>query len=167
MRNLFIVFLITGIWHGAGIGYLLWGITHGICVVIERCVRDKELYKRIPAVLKWAVTMFIVFSGWQVFRLPDTEQLLKFLSIMFGTVSFETITFTWKWYFTTRVVVMMLIGSLGATVLNFELFRNLYKKINTNALTFILQEIVILLLLILSVLYIVNSTYSPFIYFQY
>ena len=72
--NLFIVFLITGVWHGAGAGYLCWGIAHGICIVAERCVRDKKLYKMIPGVVKWAVTTLIVMLGWQVFHIAGMSE---------------------------------------------------------------------------------------------
>ena len=167
LRNLFIVFLLTGIWHGAGLGYLLWGIMHGVCVVLERCVRNKRSYQKVPAVLKWAATMFIVFLGWQTFRLPDTTQLIEFFKVMFGMTRFDMITFTWEYYFTVRVWVMIIVGCLGATVLSFKFFVDLKEKINQNKVLYTIQEAGVLVLMILSVLYIVNSTYSPFIYFQY
>ena len=167
LRNLFVVFLLTGIWHGAGLGYLLWGITHGVCAVIERSIRDKKFYQKIPKVVKWAATMFVVFIGWQTFRLPDMGQLVGFFKIMLGLTSFEMITFTWEYYFTTRIVVMILIGCIGATLFSRKFFETSLAKVNQNKALFALQEVGILLLLILSVIYIVNSTYSPFIYFQY
>ena len=167
LRNLFIVFLLTGIWHGAGLGYLLWGIMHGICVVVERCIRNKKFYQKIPSVLKWGVTMFIVFLGWQTFRLPDMEQLINFFKIMMGITHFDTITFTWKYYFTFRVGIMIVIGCLGATFFSLKLFDRVKSQIRQSKFLFAVQEIGVLALFVLSVVYIVNSTYSPFIYFQY
>lgn len=51
--NLFIVFFITGVWHGAGMGYLFWGVLHGVCVLGERCLKDTSFYNKIPSYIKW------------------------------------------------------------------------------------------------------------------
>lgn len=165
--NLFIVFLVTGIWHGSGWGYLCWGIMHGICVVVERCIREKKFYQRIPKVIKWAVTMFIVMMGWQVFRLSGLSACIDFGKIMLGLTSFESINFTWQYYFTRKVVILALIGFLGATLLAWEKIKSLYQKIAALKSGFFIQEVLLLIVFVICILFIVNSTYSPFIYFQY
>lgn len=165
--NLFTVFLLTGIWHGAGWNYILWGVINGIFVVGERCVRDKQWYVKIPAGVKWIVTMLIVFISWEVFRLPYLSDIRQYLGIMFGMIRFNAIDLTWQYFFEFKIIILMIAAILGATVLSSQKIKEVSYTINRSAVLFIVQEIIILLCGIISVMCIVNSTYSPFLYFQY
>lgn len=165
--NLFTVFLLTGIWHGAGWNYILWGVINGIFVVGERCVRDKQWYVKTPAAVKWLVTMLIVFISWEVFRLPYLSDIRQYLGIMFGMIRFNAIDLTWQYFFEFKIIILMIAGILGATVLSSQKIKEVSYTINHSAVLYIVQEIMILLCGIISVMCIVNSTYSPFLYFQY
>lgn len=165
--NLFIVFLVTGIWHGAGWNYICWGVLNGICMVIERCIRDKKFYQKIPSVIKWVFTMFIVLISWQIFRFPDLKDAGEFLRIMFGTVHFESLNFTSPYYFTVKMIVLMLIGIVGAVFLQGRYVERLQCKIRRSKILYSVQEVVLLGLMVTAVIFVVSSTYSPFIYFQY
>ncbi|MGN0789741.1 MAG: MBOAT family O-acyltransferase, partial [Christensenellales bacterium] len=59
--NIAIVFLLTGIWHGAGWTYILWGAINGFCNIIEKLIADKKFYVKTPTVIKWVLTMAITF----------------------------------------------------------------------------------------------------------
>lgn len=76
--NLIIVFLISGLWHGAGWTFLLWGAGHGLIMVIERIVGEKRL-ARLPRLLRWAVTFFFINVLWVFFRAPSVEEALALL----------------------------------------------------------------------------------------
>lgn len=165
--NLFIVFLLTGIWHGAGWNYILWGVINGICVAGERCIRDKQWYIKIPAVLKWMAAMFIVFISWEIFRLPYISDIRQYLGIMAGVIKFSRIDLTWRYFFEFKIITLMIIGILGATVLSFQKIKKLAFAVNQSTIWYIVQEILVLLCGVVSVMCIVNSTYSPFLYFQY
>ena len=165
--NLSIVFLLTGIWHGSGWGYLCWGILHGICMIIERCIRNNKVYLKIPGFIKWFLTMFIVMIGWQVFRLGDLPQCIEFGKIMFGVTEFSAVNFTYQYYFTAKIIFLMIVGVIGAVLLASDRIKRIYSRFAITKCGFIIQEIALLLLFALCILFIVNSTYSPFIYFQY
>lgn len=165
--NLFIVFLITGIWHGAGWHYILWGGLNGVCVIVERCVRDKKLYQQIPYVIKWAATMFIVLISWEIFRLPAGKDILGFFEVMFGIVKFQKVDFTIVYFLTPKLVTFVAVGVLGATVLHHKRLYALGQRIQESKVLFVFQEIFLFSLMVLSFIFMVNSTYSPFIYFQY
>lgn len=165
--NLFIVFLLTGIWHGAGWNYIFWGCINGCCVVFERCVQKKSWYLKIPAVIKWGITMFIVFISWVFFRLPYMSDILQYLGIMFGTIQFEQIDLGWKYFFDYKIIVFMAIGLLGATVLSCDWIKKKVMTLNNSTPGFMVQEILLLTLGVITVMCMVNSTYSPFLYFQY
>lgn len=167
LMNLFIVFLVTGIWHGAGWNYIYWGILNGICMIVERCIRNKKFYVKIPYVIKWAITMFIVLISWQIFRMDAIQDGFDFLKIMFGIASFEVVNFSFVYYFTPKMILLVTIAILGATFLHKGWFQNVYLKVNSSKALFVIQELVLFALMILAVIFMVNSTYSPFIYFQY
>lgn len=167
LRNLFIVFLFTGIWHGAGWNYILWGVINGLCVVFERCVRDKKWYVKIPGAVKWFVTMFIVFISWEIFRLPYLSDIKQYLGIMLGQVNFEYIDLTCLYFFDKRAVILMAIGIIGATLLGSKYCKKAEEMVNRKPALYIVQELGVFLLGIIVVLCMVNSTYSPFLYFQY
>ncbi len=69
--NLMVVFLASGLWHGAALGFVVWGALHGAFMVCERLMGDR--YSRCPAWLRWGVTMFGVFVAWGFFRLDLTQ----------------------------------------------------------------------------------------------
>lgn len=148
--NLFIVFLITGIWHGAGFNYILWGTLNGVCVVIERCIQDKNWYKKIPSFIKWMATMFTVFISWQIFRFDNAINNFK---IMFGITKFPTVNFTYQYYFDAQMTVFIIMGILGATLLHNKMFKKCYDKINTTPALYMTQEIILLVLGIIVVQY--------------
>ncbi len=164
--NLFVVFFVTGIWHGAGWGYLCWGMMHGACVIVERCFKGKSFYEKIPAGVKWIVTMFIVMIGWEFFRLGSFSETLEFIKTMFGIVGFENINFTFRYYFSAKIIILMIIATAGATVLGTGWMQQ-RKETFANSGGYIVKQAVYMVLFVVAILFMVNSTYSPFIYFQY
>ena len=167
LRNLMIVFLLTGVWHGAGRTYLLWGIINGIAVVIERVLKGKKVYELIPKFIKYIFTMFLVLMLWNFFRFPTVEEITVFMDIIKGKVVFDNIYYTWRHYFDARMIVFTVIGILGATLLGSPRIKALYGKLSEKKWFYLASELVLILLFVVSVLFVVNSTYSPFIYFQY
>ncbi len=167
LRNLFLIFLLTGIWHGAGWNYILWGVLNGGCVMAERCVRDRTWYRRTPGAVKWAATMAVVYFSWIPFRLTSLSDIRGFLSIMLGFADFPCIDLAFAYFFEFKVLVLMGIAIAGATVLAWEPFRRLAVWAEQRPLSLAAQEILLLILAAVDVMCIVNSTYSPFLYFQY
>lgn len=167
LRNLFIVFLLTGIWHGAGKTYILWGIINGLFVVLERVVSNKKVYQKTPEFVKYVFTMLIVMLFWQLFRFERISEVASMFGIIFGIVKFDRIFYTWKYYLNARIILFMLIGILGATILGNSRIQMQYQKFQSTKIGYVVQETVLILLFILSICFMINSTYSPFIYFQY
>lgn len=165
--NLGIVFIITGIWHGAGFVYIFWGCLHGACIIIERCVRDKKFYTETPKPIKWFITMFVVNIGWEAFRTNGFGALLEFYKIMFGIIQFDEVHLEWIYFFGTKAIVLTLIGIVGAVALKWKCFDKIKSMLNHNMRGLVIQEFVLLMLMVASILCMVSSTYSPFIYFQY
>ena len=167
LRNLMFVFILTGIWHGAGWNYILWGVINGVLVVLERVMRNKNWYQRIPGALKWIGTLFIIMLLWQLFRFPYLTDIGHWALLLCGRIKYEKILFTWRYFFTKRVICLLIIGALGALFLGEPWIQKQYKRFASTKLGYAIQEMVLLLLFGLAILCMVNGNYSPFIYFQY
>ena len=165
--NLGVVFALTGIWHGAGWTYILWGAINGVIVIVEHMIKDKEFYKKIPDFVKYTVTMLIVLCFWQFFRCYNLSEVATVLKTALGIEKATFIPYTWKYFFDLRMIVFMIIGTLGATVLGSSKLKEKYNKFACTKIGCIVQETGLVLLLIVSLMFVVSATYSPFIYFQY
>ena len=175
--NLFIVFLTTGLWHGAAWGYLVWGIWHGIFVLLERYFGKKFKNIKIPGIIGWAYTMLVIFIGFVVFKLEEIPPALEYLSVMFGIKKTQYTAFGPAFYLDNKVIFIFVVSVLACLPWK-EYFMTFTSKHSENALVkavYACPEIVIetvkrvllLILLVLSFMYIVNSTYNPFIYFRF
>lgn len=161
--NLFVVFLVTGIWHGAAWTFILWGLWHGLFILIERASRNKEWYTKIPSLIKYIVTMLIVVIGWVLFRADDLNQAIGYIGTMFGLVNAKEITFQYAYFINKKFLFWIFISSIGSL----PFISNKIKKYKGNSKFEIISTVVVLALFIISIIFIVNSTYSPFIYFQF
>ena len=85
LRNLAVVWLLTGLWHGASWNFILWGVYYGVLLIIEKYVLSKILDK-LPSVVRVLYTIFIVVIGWCLFYFVDFKSLAKALGIMFGAL---------------------------------------------------------------------------------
>lgn len=162
-RNIFIVFLLTGIWHGANFTFLAWGIWYAILQVIERLFLRKVLDKNPIKPLNWLYTMFCVGLGWVFFNSPNIMVAGKFVAQMF---SFKAGEYSILSFLSMKVIIALIIGIIFC-----GFAQRLYKHfIKVSTKTFWIQavsgifEAVILVLCILSM---VSGTYNPFIYFQF
>ena len=160
--NLMIIFLATGIWHGAGFCYLVWGMWHGIFMVAERMFLRKKLSK-IPAFLRHCYVMAVTGIGWVFFRAGSFTRAVRMLMAMFtfrkGTalpLPMFVSTGTWA-VFAIAVILLFPTEKLwakGKTRLGRKAADVL--EIGTE-----------ILLLLLSVLFLSGGSYSSFIYFQF
>ncbi len=167
--NLFIVFLLTGIWHGANYTFILWGLAHGIIIILERAVKDKTWYKKIPSVIKWFFTMFFVFLAWILFMSPDIESAGSIYQALF-THTKGSVDFTWRYFGSRKILTVILIAGLGALLGLLDKRESLKKKVSdffSKPYIVWIKYALLLALLILDILFLVNSSYSPFIYMQF
>ena len=161
--NLFAVFLVTGLWHGAAWNFIFWGLWHGIFIIIERAIRNKDFYKRIPVQIKWLATIFIVIIGWVLFSASSFTEALEYIGIMFGIVKCSTINFSMTYFINKKLIFWILISIIASTPLT----SNIIEKYKGYKYFEIIKSIVLLILFVISIIFVVNSTYSPFIYFQF
>ena len=165
--NLAVVFGLTGLWHGSTKNYILWGAVNGGVVLLERLIQDKRWYQKVPGVIRWLITMGITFFCWQFFRFASLSDVFRNTRIMCGILRFDEIYYTWEYYFDKQIMVFAIIGIVGAILFGDKRIQEGYRRFTARSFGFVVQEIVLLLLFCVAILFVVNSDYYPFIYFQY
>lgn len=155
--NLFIVFVITGIWHGAAYTFLVWGILQGLVVVVERKLDDSNI--RFPLTLRFALTITITYFSWIIFRSPNISSFIDYLKVMFGITKYDVINFTYQWYLNKRTIFLLIIS----TILSFIKIDDLWRNSNR----YLSKKMIFITIFALTIIYMVNSNYSPFLYFQF
>jgi len=158
--NLFIVWLLTGIWHGANWTFVLWGLLYFVILVFEKTTGlDKILEKRLH-VLPHIYTLLFVMFGWVLFRSDDISAAFSYIKGMFGTpVLSEDISLLHQFIGEYVIVFVLSFGFLIP-----------WKKIipvNKIRIYGVIKDVLLLLLFLLSVAYIMKGSYSPFIYFNF
>lgn len=167
LLNLAVVFLLSGLWHGEGVCYILWGVLHGTCRLTEKSLEDTAFYRRVPGIVKYLLTMLVVMIGWQAFRFESTSSVLRLVQSMFALAPQTWINYSFSYYFNPEIITLTVIASLGAVVPAIPEIRQLPRRLAENKAWFVAQEIGLTVLMAISVVFMINSSYTPFIYFGY
>lgn len=159
-RNLSIVFLLTGFWHGAAWQFIVWGVYHGVFQVIEK-IGFGNVLKKIPRVFRHIYTMLVVVVGWVFFRADNLSKAMAYLKNMFAFdfSNFDSLPITEQ---STSIFWICLVVSLIASVTKMEFLK---KFKFWNNVTF--ERLRYLALWMISVLYLTGLSYNPFIYFKF
>ncbi len=161
--NLFLVFLATGFWHGAGVNFILWGAYYGVFLVAERLFLGNILERNRLKILNHLYTMFVVIIGWMLFRIEDLSILRKLLKGMAGK---SPGCYTIPMFADRRVLFWALVGVLlcgPVQALCKPLRRHLFDEAHT-----IWPDIALMVgCMLLCTMFLVNNTYNPFIYFRF
>ena len=163
--NLFIVFLVTGIWHGATWSFVVWGLWNGLFIIVERFFglnKEKE-YSLIKKILLHLYCILVFVIGWVIFRAPDLSYAVKFICNMFALIPHEHGTYKLVYYLDVIPITMIIIGILCSL----PIFKNLHIKAENSTIGIWIYNAWIYLLLLLSTVIIATATYNPFIYFRF
>ena len=175
--NVAIVFLLTGIWHGAATSFIFWGIWHGMFNLAERWFRQHNARKqrKAPAgamkvlisILQHAYTLMVVMIGWVFFRLPGMSRGFAYLLSLFGLNNNPGAYYLLPSYYLDRWTASILVlGILMATPFPKRMLEKVGSKLPAMVAT-IIRDVSLLAALLLCVLQVASNTYSAFIYFQF
>ena len=162
VRNLAIVWLLTGLWHGASMNFVLWGAWFGLLIIAEHMGMGKMLEK-LPAAFSWLYTMLAVVLGWVLFDTDSISSALRFIGAMFGAGGSFATGASWSLIGQAAIsLALCIFFSSGAT-------KNYIKRIGgqDSKVILVLKPVITAALLIASTAYLVNSTYNPFLYFNF
>ena len=171
--HLLIVFLVTGIWHGAAWGYLVWGLWHGLFMLIERSFRGKNVTAKVPGILKWLYTMLVVMFGWVLFKLEEVPAAIAYIGRMLHIGVGSYTDFGVRYYLDNRTIFFLILAVLAAIPWAEVLPRRLGCRVSQIGLSSgasvlcVVKRVLLISLLLVCMLFIVNSTYNPFIYFRF
>ena len=158
VRNILIVWLLTGIWHGAGWNFLLWGLYYAVWMLAERLFLGKRLEK-LPAVLRHVYAMAVVLVGWALFAVEDPGRLGGYFRALFGGSGLLSAV---DGYRLRSYLPMLVILALGATPLAQTLWDRLGDRIQSR-----LAPVLVLAALVLCTASLVDASYNPFLYFRF
>ena len=160
IRNILVVWFLTGFWHGASWNFIIWGVYFGIILLIEKFLIGKYIDK--TKVFKYIYTLVIVVISFLIFSTDNMSDIFNSLRNMFflndlDFINQETI-FYLKDYF-----VIFIISIISCT----PLFKNIYLKYKDNKIISFIEPIILLGLFILSVAFIIDASFNPFLYFRF
>jgi len=152
--NIFFIWFLTGFWHGADFNFMLWGLFYAVLLVVEKAGFSKVLDKH--RVFSHFYLIFMTLMGWALFCITDLKQLGIFYNKLFvfsGGTDFI-------YYLKNYVLILLVAG-----VLSTPLIRNYYNKVSKDAAW--IKISIVAIILIVSVAYLVDATYNPFLYFRF
>lgn len=158
IRNILVVWILTGLWHGAAWNFVLWGLYYGLLLLLEKYVLLKI---KIPKLIGWIYTTILVLIGWVLFSSENLSQCAQILSAMFGVGNtlFDT---TSLYYLMTAGFILILCAICSTPLLKWakeQLLRFTFGKL--------LLGCIYIALLALCVLFLVVQNYNPFLYFRF
>ena len=162
IRNLLIVWLLTGIWHGASWNFVFWGLYYGGLLLLEKFVL-KNFLEKVPRFVKIPFTLLLVIIGWVFFFSPTLGSAFTWLGRMFGIGSAGFLDATAKYYLGGSAIIL-LIGAFAAYPLGARLGANVYRSGKGAVMVSVIWFALLLLLCIAGM---TSSTYSSFLYFQF
>lgn len=161
LRNILVVWLLTGLWHGAAWNFMLWGIYFGILLILEKVFLDKYL-KKIPKVLSRIYVLVIVMISFIIFSGEGIAQIVQNIKGLFGFTGEPLISPESLYYFKSYFVVLI-IAIIGAT----PILKNIVTKDKYHKVINIFEPIYLVLIFAICTSYIIDGSFNPFLYFRF
>ena len=163
IRNILIVWMLTGLWHGASWNFVLWGAYYGVLLILEKFVLKKYIDK-LPGFLKHLYTIILILIGWLIFAFEDMTLLINYFKTMIG-LNGKFIDSTFIYYFTNHFIILVI-----ATIFSMPVMKMIEKFLKNKKypwFKFSITMIIYVILLIITIAYLVSDTYNPFLYFRF
>ena len=160
--NLFVVWFLTGLWHGAGVNFILWGLYFFVFLVLEKLFLLRA-FKKLPKIFAHLYTLLVVLFSWVIFACERTDALLRYIGSLFGANGFAAPESV---YYLKSFWPIFLVAALFSVGLPMLLVDRAEKKIPAPARR-ILRMIACIVMLTLCVMFIVGDSYNPFLYFRF
>ena len=157
IRNIFIVWFLTGFWHGASWNFILWGLYFAVILVLEKKIYGKYLSN--TKVLKYIYTIGLVVISFVIFNCENVSDIKIFLSSMFGLNNLPLIN-TETLYYIRSYLILLIIAIIASTPL-LKVIGNKIKKLE------FLEPVIYIGIIILVTAYLVDTSFNPFLYFRF
>ena len=161
--NTLVVWMLTGLWHGAAWNFVLWGLLYALFLMIEKWV---PAIQKLPAILRRGYVLLVVVLGFVLFNAADMTQAAGDIGGMFGFAGVPLVTEESLYYLRSYGVVFIL-GIVGSTPLVRDLVNRLMERKTAAKAIAILEPVVLMLLLLICSAYLVDGSFNPFLYFRF
>lgn len=165
IRNILIVWLLTGIWHGANWTFLIWGLLFGVILIIEKLWLNK-LMEKLPSFIRRIYVLFIVMILFIIFNSDNMSVALTNIKGLFG-MNGEAFVNDYTLHYLKSYLPVLIIALLGSTPFIKILIDKLRKNKYVNNIINILEPILIVVILVVVTSYLIDNSYNPFLYFRF
>lgn len=165
IRNILIVWLLTGIWHGANWTFLIWGLLFGIILIIEKIFLNKFMEK-LPSFIRRIYVLFIVMILFIIFNSDNMSVALTNIKGLFG-MNGEVFINDYTIHYLKSYLPLLIIALFGATPFIKTLIDKLRKNKYVNNIINFLEPILIVMILFVVTSYLIDNSYNPFLYFRF
>ena len=161
--NTLVVWMLTGLWHGANWNFVLWGLLYAVFLMIEKWVPGIQ---KLPSLVRRFYVLLVVMLGFVLFNATDISQAGADIAGLFG---FGGLPFAnaETWYYLRSYGVLFLAGFIGATPLINQTVRKLSQHKKYGTVMAVLEPVFLLILLLVCTGYLVDGSFSPFLYFRF
>lgn len=159
--NIFVVWALTGFWHGAQWNFVIWGLYYCCILLVEKLFLQKWL-KKLPKFISWLYTTILVCIGWVIFNLVDFKQMLHALKMMFCFVPTDILGVVSA---DSSILYALIYIPLGI-LFSFPILKKWSNK-EKNNIALLAEAVLAGLLFVLCLIYVISSSYNPFIYFRF
>ena len=161
LRNILIVWILTGLWHGAAWNFVLWGLFFGILLIIEKVFLEKYL-KKLPKFLTHIYVLLIVMTSFIIFNGENISQIMQNIGGLVGVSNIPLISQE-NIYYLKSYFIVIIVGIIGAT----PIFKNIVNSNKFSKFVNLVEPIFLLVILIVVTCYIVDGSFNPFLYFRF
>ena len=159
VRNILVVWMLTGLWHGASWNFVLWGLLFAALLLLEKAVPG---LKKLPGAFGSVYVVFVVTLSFVLFNADSLSQAGRDFMSLFGLAGLPGANGE-SWYFFRSNLVLLTVSALGATPWP----RRLYEKVSKSPVFTVLEPIALMLLLLVCTAYLVDGSFNPFLYFRF
>lgn len=161
IRNILIVWMLTGIWHGASWNFALWGLYFGVILIIEKFVLMKYLEK-LPSFFRSLYTLSLVLISWVIFAFDSFTDGLAYIKVLFASNGAGLFNNNSIYLLYTNIILFIILIFASTNIP-----RNIWERISLKYKVITIENIYLLFILLLSIAYLVDQSYNPFLYFRF
>ncbi len=166
IRNITAVWLLTGIWHGASWNFVLWGGYFALLLIAEKLILSK-LLKKLPAIINHLYALIFILFSWVIFAFESVEGGIQYFKAMFGITSSGIIDNQGIYLLYTNIILFLILF-IGSTDYPSRAANKVFTKyFKGNLMPAAIECTVLIIIFTLSIAYLVDGSYNPFLYFRF
>ncbi|MDD3303804.1 MAG: MBOAT family protein [Clostridia bacterium] len=163
IRNILVVWFLTGAWHGASWNFMLWGLYFGIILILEKLFLLK-LLEKLPRIIRHIYSIFLILISWLIFAFEDLGKIGEYFKALFNfnfSVSYNTEGI----YYLKNFALIIIIGIILSTPLITKLLRKMESK--SKVIPSVITTCLYIAIFLCSTAYLVSDSFNPFLYFRF